>query len=278
MIFLTDNGSIRAAAYKNLGNIAHDLSKVIGETVIPAPLLHADKIAPNELDGKSAKLLEVLLADAYDVGIRDFTILPLFFGPSAALVDYLPRRLSIFSKKRSGFTIRILNPLVSEKEDDTALLTDLLTERVEHVAEEFGLQHFNIILVDHGSPRREVNKIRNRIARCLSERFEVHDVEVRPASMERRSGTEYDFNEPLLESSLSQPPHSSGDTVIAQLFFSPGRHAGAGGDIATICKKAELENSNLRTYRTKLVGDHPKLIDLLKLRWEERNEIPMTHY
>jgi len=278
MIFLVDNGSIRAAAYVNLCGIAKDLSIAIEEMVTPAPLLHANKIPPDELENESPHLLEELLADAYDRGLRDFTVLPLFFGPSSALVDYLPRRFKKFSNTRNGFSIRILNPLVSDNEDGAAKLTKIVRERVLEVAYEFSLKKFSVILVDHGSPRKEVTEVRNRIARLLGRHFEAEDVIVSPASMERRAGAEYDFNEPLLAKALSEAPHSIGDTVIAHLFFSPGRHAGPNGDIVRICAKAEKENLSLRTYRTELVGGHKKLIDLLKFRWDERNEIPKINY
>ena len=49
------------------------------------------------------------------------------------------------------------------------------------------------------------------------------------SSMERRSGAEYDFNEPLLESVLERPELDS--VIVSLLFFSEGRHAGPDGDI-----------------------------------------------
>ena len=105
MIFLVDNGSIRAAAYVNLCGIAKDLSIAIEEMVTPAPLLHANKIPPDELENESPHLLEELLADAYDRGLRDFTVLP------------LSRPSRIFSKNIStiSFASRLFNPTSSKR-------------------------------------------------------------------------------------------------------------------------------------------------------------------
>ena len=47
--------------------------------------------------------------------------------------------------------------------------------------------------------------------------------------MERREGSEYDFNDPLLESLIKELEEKKiKKLVLAQLFLSPGRHAGKG--------------------------------------------------
>ena len=79
MIFLVDNGSVRPEAYKNLCFIADQLSQSIGQKVVPAPLLHANKISQKLLNGQPAKNLEELIKDGYDCGKKCFTVLPLFF-------------------------------------------------------------------------------------------------------------------------------------------------------------------------------------------------------
>jgi hypothetical protein len=50
------------------------------------------------------------------------------------------------------------------------------------------------------------------------------------------------------------------------LFISPGRHAGDGGDIARIAAVAMSRNPRLRVAITRLVGDHPLLIEILRDR------------
>ena len=46
----------------------------------------------------------------------------------------------------------------------------------------------------------------------------------------------------------------------------PGRHAGAGGDIAEICTAAEAANPGLKVTPTALVGEHPDLVEILQRR------------
>ena len=101
-------------------------------------------------------------------------------------------------------------------------------------------------------------------------------------SMERREGAEYDFNEPMLENLIRQggfvSPQASAaessaglDLVIAPLFLLPGKHAGAGGDIAEIIEGAleERRAQGLAVGRVvvaELVGPHPQLAGLLEAR------------
>jgi sirohydrochlorin ferrochelatase len=270
MIFLVDNGSVRPEAYQNLCTIAAQISAQLGMTVMPAPLLHANKIPASELGGAKPVLLEDALKDAYDLGQRKFTILPLFFGPSGGIFDYLPRRLEIVSKSRPGFAVRTLDPLFKDSFNGGDLLTEVIEQRVTERAAASGIQQYTVVLVDHGSPKPEVTVVRDFLAASLAARFEPWGIAVFPASMERRPGKEYDFNEPLLENALKTASRMSNTVIVAQLFLSPGRHAGEGGDIADICTKAENEDPNLRILRTELVGGHPKLLELLIRRWRER--------
>ena len=90
---------------------------------------------------------------------------------------------------------------------------------------------------------------------------------VAACSMERRPGAAYAFNEPLLETLLARPPWNFGPVIVAQLFLLPGRHAGPGGDVEAICRRARQKASALRTRRTRLLGGHPALIEILADRF-----------
>lgn len=277
MIFLVDNGSMRPNAYLNLCRIAEGISQSIGLEVRPAPLLHANKISKEVLSGHQPKLVEEQISDAIDHGLRTFTVMPLFFGPSGALVDYLPRRLKLLREKCQDLEVTVLNPLFKSPVDGGDILSDILQERVLETVRAHDLTNCKVVLLDHGSPKKEVTEVRNVLAELLNEKLKSEGIPVSPASMERRKGEAYDFNEPLLEKILFQDPFRMGPTIVSQLFLSPGRHAGPGGDIATICRKAEAGNPGLRTYRSELIGNHPKLIELLNRRWNERDKIkPLT--
>jgi sirohydrochlorin ferrochelatase len=128
-----------------------------------------------------------------------------------------------------------------------------------------------VVLVDHGSPQQAVTAVRDDVARQLAHELARDARAVVAASMERRAGAEYDFNEPLLERALAAPPcgDGAGDVVLAPLFFFPGRHAGPGGDIETIARAAERKCAGLRVHLASLVGEHPLLVDMLADRWRE---------
>ena len=127
----------------------------------------------------------------------------------------------------------------------------------------------NVILVDHGSPLPAVTEVRACLARqmrdSLGPRVMLHE-----AVMERRAGSEYDFNGPLLESLLLQMAsrNPAQTVVLSMLFLSPGRHAGTGGDIEEICQRVASQYPGFRVITTPLVGEHPGLIDILVSRFE----------
>ena len=96
---------------------------------------------------------------------------------------------------------------------------------------------------------------------------------VAAASMERRPGPKYAFCEPLLESVLRIPQWCQHPLVIvALLFLGPGKHAGAGGDIAQIIAEAAAVATGLGqsplVLTTDLVGGHPLLLDVLVDRYK----------
>lgn len=274
MIFLVDNGSIRPLAYENLVSIAGDLSYRIGEVVWPAPLLHADKIYSQSSQGPSPVLLEERIIRAMGEGDSEFEIIPLFFGPSGAITDYLPRRLEKVGKAGGPLSVRILNNLFLNDHDGGDLLTDILEERVFEIVRNHQLSTRTVVMVDHGSPKKEVTAVRDKLSGLLADRLEGWVV--RPASMERREGSEYDFNEPLLEMALNEVEED--EVIVAPLFLSPGRHAGPGGDIEKICQEAEAWRPGLSVHRTDLVGNHPKLIDLLARRWDQRDQLRFKRF
>jgi len=124
-----------------------------------------------------------------------------------------------------------------------------------------------VALVDHGSPAKAVTEVRNALARQLGTLLGP-DYTVAPASMERREGAAYDFCEPLLERLLRMPGWNTSEVAVAMQFLLPGRHAGPDGDVAQICRGAEIAAGGaLRTLMTGLVAEHPLLVDILVDRW-----------
>ncbi len=278
IVFLSDNGSLRPEVWRNLSRVAAALQDRIGVRVRPASVLHSNRIPPAALGGERAVIFEEALREERDAGWERFCVLPFFIGPTRAITQYLPRVIDrvLERRERARGTISSAPFIYPGASLDDGLLLDLLERRTRGIIEQECEHQPPVILVDHGSPEPAVTAVRDKLAERLSER--VRDVApvVIPASMERRAGAEYDFNEPLLATALRRKPCASGTVVLIPLFLAPGRHAGAGGDIPVICSAAEAENPELRIARADLLGVGDTIVEILAARfqmWREGNRI-----
>jgi sirohydrochlorin ferrochelatase len=273
--YLVDNGSLRPDSYRNLRQVAAALSSVLGETVLPVSLLHSSKIDPALLDGEAAMTVERQIRLDMAVGHREFAILPFFFGATGALTDYLPERLASLRQRYGPCTVIrgpfLYSPALGLADD----LLPILVERVRTTMASHALTRPPVILVDHGSPLRSVTTVRDELAGALAAALGDSVAGVAAASMERRDGPEYAFNEPLLARQLTAPGFASQPVVVALLFLSPGRHAGPDGDIATICATAQAADPQLQPQMTGLVGTHPAIVEVLAARYRHMLRLPV---
>lgn len=262
-IFLVDNGSLRPQATLNLRRVAAALSQQMGETVQAASLLHSHKVPAEQLDGTPALTLGPAAERSVEQGASEIIVVPFFFGPSKALTGYLPERMATLQAKFPGVSVRVAQPLVDERGGNDLRLAHLLADNVR---EQLNGDQPRVALVDHGSPIAEITAVRNRLAGQLSALLADDVACVAAASMERREGEEYRFNEPLLENLLDTPEFQAGPVILAMLFLSPGRHAGEGGDIDEIYHAAQKRHSALSVVTTKLVGEHSGIVEILQSR------------
>jgi sirohydrochlorin ferrochelatase len=272
-ILLIDNGSKRPDATLSLRGIASRLAEQLGETVHPVSLLHSHQIPPSALDGRPADTFESFLQRRLEAGVRSFVVLPLFFGPSRALGDYVPEKVSALREAFGSFEVQVARTLCPLPDGEPDLV-DILLDHIGRTASIQGIAMRRVLLVDHGSPIPTVTEVRRWLAAQLAKRLEAQSgsiVELGEAVMERREGAEYDFNGELLEDrlrGLAEQDRSS-PVILAMLFVSPGRHAGASGDIAQICGNIEEEYRGFRVYPSPLVGSHPTLVGILARRVAE---------
>lgn len=243
-VVLMDNGSLRPEAVFALRRLAGGLSERLGVRVEGVSLLHSSKIDAELLGGEAAEVMVPYLKRVKSEGVRRVVVLPLFFGPSAALTDYLPGRLEELGDVLPEVVIGDVMVMGDELDVD---LAELMAGEVRRVVAENGLVDPCVVMVDHGTPSREVNEVRARMAGLLGE---VLGGEVIACSMERREGTEYDYNEPLLGTVLGG---RVGDVVVSLMFAVPGRHAGKGGDVAEICDNTGDEE--LKVFRTGVLSE-----------------------
>ena len=252
-IILVDNGSHEPAATLALRGLAQEVSKLIGQPVLPVSTMHSTKIDPALLVGIPAVIFEGAVQQAKTDGIDEIVVIPLFIGPSRAITEYLPK---VFADAQPGaMKLSIREPLFGPE------LISMLIDNLKLTGWTKGSG--TVYLCDHGSPIPEVTRCRNALAASLREELGLRPEELIACSMERREGAEYDFNEPLLEHALQS---AKGDAVILMLFLLPGRHAGPEGDVATIAKEHAPEG--LRWKLSPLLGTHYSLPSLIELRFD----------
>lgn len=270
LCILFDNGSLRAASTLGLRRLAAGLSRHLNTPVRPVSLLHSSAVPVAELEGVAAELLEPTLEGYFRQGGEAVVLLPLFFGPSGALVDYVPDRVGNLLRRYPAHSVRLAAPLVDIREPKEITIAAILADRVRNLIRARRLLRPAVLLTDHGSPLPAVTAVRDHLTRQLADQLAEEASTVGAASMERREGEAYAFNEPLLERALKAPPFDRGDVVVALQFLQPGRHAGAGGDVEGICKAAEKTNPRLRTHLTDTIGaDDSRLLALLAKRWQD---------
>lgn len=273
VILLIDNGSKRAAATLQLRGIAEKLTSVVGQTVHPVSLQHADSIDPADLEGRPARLFTEFVREQLQNNVRSFHALPLLFGNSRALTSFIPQQLEKLTQDHGEFELRLAISLYPLPEGEP-MLAEILRDHVTHTISQQGRNINHVVLVEHGSPLPEVNQVRREVADQLQDMLrESGDIKVDQAVMERRKGKQYDFNGELLEDWLSlRAKEGVTDIVVAMLFLLPGRHAGDGGDIQTICNDAMSSHPGLNISITPLVGEHEMIIDILASRLKSVQE------
>jgi len=260
--FLIDNGSLRAGSILQMRKIAHNLSARTGHSVRPFGLMHSHKVASSELRGVSGQSMQEFLGSDRAEEVDEIRALPFFLGPSLAITDWLPENLGMWKNKMDSREFRVLPPLYQSGDDR---LAQAMYELCQQAIKNAGLQSPYVAMVDHGTPLPEVNQVREEVGGKVEEFLRGTVTGFCTCAMERRPGTEYDFNDPLLED-LLKGWFADGvrEVVLSQFFLLPGRHAGPGGDLAQICQP--LIDQGMKVIRTENLGMHPLIIEILEDR------------
>jgi sirohydrochlorin ferrochelatase len=264
IVFLIDNGSLRPSATFSLRCLAYALNLRTGLPVDAVSLLHSHKVPSEDLGGEPATIVKRRLRECLAEGHRQFVFLPLFLGPSLAIVDYLPSIIEEARESHPDLDVRIAPVLSGEAIDSPDIrLSEILADQIRRLKPDGSTK---VALVDHGTPIREVNHVRNAVAAQLAANLGSEVAAVRACSMERREGEEYAFNEPLLERLAEDAAFRGGRLILAMFFLLPGRHAGEGGDVMEIADGLKAAGGFDSIETTPLLGEHPRLLDLLEDR------------
>ncbi len=249
---------------------ARMLAAELGVEVRATSLLHSSAVDSAGLGGQPALLLEpALRAFLATNGAAGVVVLPLFFGPSGALTDYVPERLAALAKQFPLARLSLARGLVDPAEADDDRIAQALADGVRRQLVGENLVRPKVVLVDHGSPQRAVTVVRDFLGRQLQGLLANETEAVAVASMEKRPGAAFAFNDPLLAERLRTPPFDRGDVVVALQFLSPGRHAGPDGDVARICAEARSERPELRTFLTETIASDSRVVAVLVDRYRQ---------
>lgn len=114
-----------------------------------------------------------------------------------------------------------------------------------------------IIIVDHGSRRRESNELLEEVARRFGERFTVQFQVVEPAHME--------LAEPSIATAYASCVRRGAEhIVVAPFFLGPGKHWT--GDIPRLTAEAAACHPGTRYHVTMPLGIDDLILDLLAKR------------
>jgi sirohydrochlorin ferrochelatase len=264
MYLLVDNGSKQPEATRRLRELALLLSGHVGKTIHAVSLQHADAIAPGELDGQPANTFTAFLRQQLAQGEREFFVLPLFFGVSRALTSFIPKQIELLEAEFGAFSVKLAEVVYPLPAGDERL-AQIVFEHIQ-AAQATLTDKAQVVLVDHGSPLPKITEVRKRVAQTVDTMLGAEQP-LAEAVMERREGKEYDFNGELLEDWLRQQAEQGVTSVIvAMMFFLPGRHAGACGDVEAICDNVVKDYPQLTCTITPLISEHLLLLDILKDR------------
>lgn len=258
-VFLMDNGSLEPASTLQLRRLATELAGKIGERVDPVSLAHSAKVPAEDLEGRPAELFEDALDRCVREGVKVVRVAPLFVGPSHAITRYAPA----LAAQRKELAVTFAPPLFVPGEKR---LAEILAEEVRATLAgnpARTAEKPRVAVVDHGSPAPAVAAARDTVAAYVRELLGAAVEEVAACSMERRPGTEFAFNEPLLENLLARGSWRRGPLVIALLFVAPGKHAGPDGDVAQIVRRVRGEAAISDVKFTRVLGTHPRLVEIL---------------
>ncbi|EGZ21598.1 hypothetical protein PHYSODRAFT_360117 [Phytophthora sojae] len=278
LVVLVNIGSLRAEPYLDLRQISFRLSRALGQPVVPCSFRFSNRVDPQELNGLEAKTFETVLTEhlaARGDQPSEVVVLPLFFGKSSTLTEFMPKVINkvwaaATPAPSAPLTVRVGGCLVDQENANDTRVVQILLERIHAVVDfESVNEDVTVLVVDHGTPNRDVHESREFVAEELRGLLKAHQHVklVDTACMERREGAEYDFNDPLLAVALDHYSVEKGIVVVAKMFLSNGRHAGEKGDIEEIVDDVSARHPGVDVRVTDALGTHELLSEIMHDRY-----------
>ncbi|TYZ69485.1 hypothetical protein PybrP1_012559 [[Pythium] brassicae (nom. inval.)] len=277
LVVLVNIGSLRPEPFLDLRQLSFRLSRALRRPVVPCSFRFSHRIDAAQLHGLPAQTFEAVLrahVGRHPARAVEAVVLPLFFGHSSTLTEFLPDvlhqcwRAVAADAGRQPLSVRLGRCLV-----DTATPTDDRVARILHekvaalTADMPSTEDVAVLVLDHGTPNRDVHAARELVGEQLRARLGRGVRLVGTSCMERRDGPDFDFNDPLLEVALDHYGIASGVVVVALLFLSQGRHAGVDGDIEQILAGVRARHPGVDIRVTEPLGTHELLSEILQDRY-----------
>jgi len=253
IVALIDNGSLEAAAHRNLRRVAEALTGRTDTRVHAVSWKHSDRIAPAELEGTPAWTLGPFVRAMHALGQREFLFVPFFISAQGAIGSALRTDLEKLRAELGDLDFDFSPGLATGD-----ALAGIVTTRIRDVRTARALARPPVVIVDHGGPSPTSAALRNQLTTVVRSQLGGETGPVAAASMEGQ-------HPPFLADQLRAPGFAGQDVIVALLFLSPGRHAGPGGDIVQIC-----DASGTRCHLTELVGTHPLAVETLATALREK--------
>jgi sirohydrochlorin ferrochelatase len=255
-IALIDNGSLAAAAHRQLRATAAALSAQTGAEIHAISWQHSDRVPAAALDGAPAWTLAPWVRAQLARGEDEFLFVPFFISAQGAIGSALRDELEELRRDVREFAFRFTTGLSTR-----GVLAPIAAERIREAIAAHGLRAPAVLVVDHGGPSAASATLRDEVAHDVRSLLGAAIGSLAAASLE---GADYAHCRPLLADALTAPGFDRGDVVIAPLFLAPGRHAGPRGDLAQIARATEdRAATTLRCHFTELVGTHPRVVETL---------------
>lgn len=281
LVVLANIGSLRSEPFLDVRQLSFRLSRALRLPVVPCSFRFSHRIDASKLHGIAAKSFETVVREhlaQYASHATEVIVLPLFFGNSSTLTEFLPdvlhkvwRDASAASPPRLPLSLRLGRCLIDLANPADDRIAQILYEKVSVFTDHVPMNtDISVLVLDHGTPNREVHDARELVGaqlRTLVAAQNPRVTRVGTTCMERRDGAEFDFNDPLLEVALEHYGITSGVVIVALLFLSQGRHAGANGDIEEILVGVRAKHPGVVIHVTEPLGTHDLLAQVLQDRY-----------
>ncbi|DAZ97082.1 TPA: hypothetical protein N0F65_001266 [Lagenidium giganteum] len=281
LVVVANIGSLRPEPYLDLRQVCFRLSRALRRPVIPCSFRFSNRIDASLLHGIPAKTFETVLTEFLTTpsskSSKEVVVLPLFFGNSSTLTDFLPEvgakcwEQLTTAVSMTSLTLRVGRCLVDVDTPTDDRIARMLVDKISQVTlpdSATTSEPVSVIVLDHGTPSRQVHEAREIVGRQVKALLTGgRYVYAGTACMERRDGPEYDFNDPLLLHALDYHQVTTKIVIVALLFLSQGRHAGENGDIETIVADIRQARPDVTVLIAEPIGAHPLLTDVLHDRY-----------